>query len=135
MTLSLFLLSKELYSSSFTKQNSNQTKVQRSGGLPFPSRAAIKMVDKNLQDFELAALDELAELAALVNGEASKNKTKNNQDTLSNRCNQCDFASSQVGQLRIHLRTHSGEKPNKCTQCGYASSDASNLRRHLKKHS
>ena len=80
------------------------------------------MVDKNLQDFDLAALDELAELAALVNGEASKNKTKNYQDMLPNKCNQCDFASSGAGDLRTHLKTHSGEKSNKCNQCDYASS-------------
>ena len=91
--------------------------------------------EKNLLDFELVALDELAELAALVNEEPSKNKTKNNKDTLSNKCNQCDFASSQAGQLRIHLTTHSGEKPNKCNQCDYAFLGTFELRRHLKTHS
>ena len=92
------------------------------------------MVDRNLQDFDLAALDELAELAALVNGEASKNKTKNNQDMLPNKCNQCDFVSSRAGYLRTHLKTHSGEKPNKCDQCGYASIRASQLVTHMKRH-
>jgi len=29
-----------------------------------------------------------------------------------NECNQCDFASSQAGNLRVHLKTHSREKPN-----------------------
>ena len=28
----------------------------------------------------------------------------------SNKCNQCDYASSQAGNLRAHLKTHSGEK-------------------------
>ena len=27
-----------------------------------------------------------------------------------NKCNQCDFASSLAGNLRRHLKTHSGEK-------------------------
>ena len=40
----------------------------------------------------------------------------------SNKCNQCDYASSQAGNLRIHLKTHSGEKSNICNQCDYASS-------------
>ena len=31
-----------------------------------------------------------------------------------NKCNQCDFASSQAGHLRRHLKTHSAEKSNKC---------------------
>ena len=33
--------------------------------------------------------------------------------TKSNKCNQCEFASSQAGDLKRHLKTHSGEKPNK----------------------
>ena len=49
----------------------------------------------------------------------------------SNKCNQCDFATSQAGNLRTHLKTHSGEKSNKCNQCDYSSSKASNLRAHL----
>ena len=52
-----------------------------------------------------------------------------------NKCNQCDFASVEAGHLRTHLKTHSGEKLNKCNQCNYASSEAGNLRRHLKTHS
>ena len=52
----------------------------------------------------------------------------------SNKCNQCGYASSQAGNLRRHLKIHSGEKSNKCDQCDYASSDAGNLRRHLKTH-
>ena len=35
-------------------------------------------------------------------------------------CNQCDYASSQAGDLRNHLKIHSGEKSNKCNQCDYA---------------
>ena len=101
------------------------------------------MVDKNLQDFELAALDEWVELAKLVNEEASKNETKNDQDTSkkcntgekSKKCNQCDYASARAGDLGRHLKTHSGEKSNKCNQCDYASSQASHLRTHLKTHS
>ena len=52
----------------------------------------------------------------------------------SNKCNQCDYASSQAAKLKEHLRAHSGEKSNKCNQCDYASSLAGNLRRHLKTH-
>ena len=48
------------------------------------------------------------------------------------KCNQCDFASSQAGDLRKHFKTHSGEKSNKCNQCDFASSQPGHLRKHLK---
>jgi len=50
----------------------------------------------------------------------------------SNKCNQCDYASSFASDLRTHLKRHSGEKSNKCSQCDYASIYASTLRTHLK---
>ena len=61
-------------------------------------------------------------------------KTTNNV-MKSNKCNQCDYASSRAGNLRTHLKKHSGEKSNKCNQCDYAFSQAGDLRMHLKKHS
>ena len=53
----------------------------------------------------------------------------------SNKCNQCDYAATQAGHLRTHLKTHSGEKTYKCNQCDYASNQAGNLRTHLTTHS
>ena len=53
----------------------------------------------------------------------------------SNKCNQCDYASTRAGHLKRHLKAHSGEKSNKCSQCDYASTQASNLRTHLNTHS
>ena len=54
---------------------------------------------------------------------------------LTKKCNQCRYASSNSGNLRIHLKIHSGEKSNKCKQCDYASSDTHVLRTHSKMHS
>ena len=53
----------------------------------------------------------------------------------SHKCNQCDYASSNAGHLRTHLKAHNGEKSKKCNQCDYASSQAGNLKAHLKTHS
>ena len=53
----------------------------------------------------------------------------------SHKCNQCDYASIQAGNLKRHLKMHSGEKSNKCNQCDFASSQAGHLRAHLKTHS
>ena len=33
----------------------------------------------------------------------------------SNKCNQCDFASSQAGNLKKHMKTHSGESQTNAT--------------------
>ena len=60
-------------------------------------------------------------------------KTHSGEKT--NKCNQCDFASSRADHLRTHLKTHSGEKSNKCNQCDYASFYATDLKTHLKAHS
>ena len=61
-------------------------------------------------------------------------RNTNNEREKSNKCNQCDYASSSPGNLRSHLITHSGEKSNKCNQCDYASIQAGDLRTHLKTH-
>ena len=69
----------------------------------------------------------ISESSQLSNSHRSGEKT--------NKCNQCDYASTDAGNLRRHLKNHSGEKSNKCNQCDLASIQAGDLRRHLKMHS
>ena len=57
-----------------------------------------------------------------------------NMKVKSNQCNLCDYASSLAGNLRKHMKKHTGEKSNKCNLCHYASSRAGDLRRHMKMH-
>ena len=53
----------------------------------------------------------------------------------SNKCNQCEYATSTMGNLRRHLKIHLGEKSHKCNQCDFASARPDALQVHLKKHS
>ena len=46
----------------------------------------------------------------LKDDEILKKKTDN--VIKSNKCNQCDYASSGTGGLKRHLKMHSGEKTN-----------------------
>ena len=55
-----------------------------------------------------------------------------NSGEKSNRCNQCDYASSQADNLRSHLKTCIEEKSNKCNKCEFGCSDPSSLRSHMK---
>ena len=50
----------------------------------------------------------------------------------SNKCGQCDSASSEADSLGAHLETHRGGKSNKCNQCHYASFQAGDLNKHFK---
>ena len=62
-------------------------------------------------------------------------RNTNNEGEKSNKCNQCEYASTLKSHLRRHLKTHSGEKSNKCNQCDFASSQSGNLKTHLRTHS
>ena len=46
-------------------------------------------------------------------------------------CNQCNYASSQAGIFRTHLKMHSEETSKKCNQCHFKCSFSSYLRRHM----
>ena len=50
-------------------------------------------------------------------------------------CNQCDFASERLGNLKRHMLVHSARKPFKCIQCNYSFTNYANLKRHMMTHS
>ncbi|KAI8356651.1 hypothetical protein BD560DRAFT_406505 [Blakeslea trispora] len=60
----------------------------------------------------------------------------NNNSMNRYRCNQCQKTFSRPSSLRIHILSHTGEKPHICPHsgCGKRFSVQSNMRRHLKVH-
>ncbi|KAL4617778.1 hypothetical protein GN956_G20770 [Arapaima gigas] len=50
------------------------------------------------------------------------------------RCVLCGKTFSRIGNLRIHQRCHTGEKPYRCMQCGRCFSHAGNLKKHKRVH-
>ncbi|KAM6279336.1 uncharacterized protein LJ264_001880 [Porphyrio hochstetteri] len=49
-------------------------------------------------------------------------------------CEECGYSTAHNGNLKPHLRIHTGERPFKCDQCTVAFRTSSHLKRHLMTH-
>ena len=65
-------------------------------------------------------------------------KERSHSENKSNKCKQCDYASSQASNMRSRLNTHNRQKFNMCNQCDYAIcipwDQVGDLRNHFKIH-
>ncbi|KAM6951158.1 uncharacterized protein FYW47_014686 [Aplochiton taeniatus] len=57
-----------------------------------------------------------------------------NRQEESHSCSLCGKTFSRIGNLRIHQRCHTGEKPYCCLHCGRRFSHAGNLQKHKRVH-
>ena len=64
------------------------------------------VMDRNLKDYD----------SFRVNVDLPFTNTNNVREK-SNKCNQCNYASSLKSSLKRHFKTHTGEKSIKCNQC------------------
>jgi len=62
--------------------------------------------------------------------------SNSNSNTFQKRfkCTECTCSFSTKGNLNVHVRKHSGERPYACTKCPVRFTSGGNLRRHLLSH-
>ena len=77
----------------------------------------------------------------IFSGRRFEEPFENTQWKNSNKCNQCDYDSSEAGNLRTHLKTHTGDTGPICLgpvlylpKIDHAFSETGNLRTDLKTH-
>ncbi|XP_071037978.1 zinc finger and BTB domain-containing protein 24-like, partial [Parasteatoda tepidariorum] len=49
-------------------------------------------------------------------------------------CKICGKLQNSMSSLKIHFRTHTGERPFTCEECGRSFTQKSSLKRHMKSH-
>ena len=66
------------------------------------------------------------------NSTSNKHFIKTNTGEFS--CLFCPYISKYKGNFKVHMMTHSGEKPYACKFCPYRGTQKNNLDRHMKIH-
>ncbi|XP_076987589.1 zinc finger protein 296 [Tamandua tetradactyla] len=97
---------------------------------------SIYQTEPEAPEAPLLGLAEVAVAVSAVVGPAPTPEAKGPQGSSrrSPTCPVCKKTLSSFSNLKVHMRSHTGERPYACDQCPYACAQSSKLNRHKKTH-
>lgn len=92
-------------------------------------------LSNNLSINLLPPSENLVTSSSIENKEVDDKKNKSSNKSKSYSCSSCNSKFSTKGNLMVHQRRHTGERPFNCDKCNSCFSTKGNLKRHIKAHS
>ncbi|XP_031637577.1 zinc finger protein 583-like, partial [Contarinia nasturtii] len=80
------------------------------------------------------SIREMAESSATAKSLGYKRSPNHLKMKKQHKCEFCEYSSNRKGHLKVHTRTHTGEKPYQCDICRKEFNQLQNLKRHKKTH-
>uniref|UniRef100_A0A4X1W2S0 Zinc finger protein 296 n=1 Tax=Sus scrofa TaxID=9823 RepID=A0A4X1W2S0_PIG len=95
---------------------------------------SIYQTEPELPEAPLLGLAEVAAAVSAVAGPEAEAKGPRVGHPRRSTCPMCAKTLSSFSNLKVHMRSHTGERPYACDQCPYACAQSSKLNRHKKTH-
>nr|XP_023399800.1 LOW QUALITY PROTEIN: zinc finger protein 296 [Loxodonta africana] len=95
---------------------------------------SIYQTESEAPETPLLGLAEVAVAVSAVVGSEVEPRGSRVSGRRSPTCSVCKKTLSSFSNLKVHMRSHTGERPYACDQCPYACAQSSKLNRHKKTH-